>query len=105
MTMLPASRGATWRGDEDAQSTGAVSTTLQTRGKGKRGLPPTSGYLLSARDSCYCRVQGTCCKSVVQMLIKLIPAFMCLADKVGCWCSKFRLEKNNSDGVGPWLRG
>lgn len=74
-------------------------------GKGKRGLPLTSGHLLSARDSRHCRGQGTRCKGAVQMLIKLIPAFMCLADKVGCWCSKFRLEKNNADGVGPWLRG
>lgn len=77
--------------DGDAQSRGAVNTTLQMLGKGKRGLPLTSEYLLFAQDSHDCCVQGTRCSSVVRMLIKLIPAFMCLVDKAGWRCSKFRL--------------
>lgn len=76
-------RASTQSGDEDEQSTGAVNTTLQTWGKGKCGLPLTPGYLLPACDSQHCRVQGTRCGSVVRIWIKLIPAFMCLADKTG----------------------
>lgn len=76
---------------------GAASTALPPLRKRKCGLPLTSVWLLSARDSHHCHIQGTLCSRVVWMLIKLIPAFMCLADKAGWQCSKFRL-------VGSYLR-
>lgn len=112
-------------GMHEAWGTGAAITALPTLRKRKSGLPLTSMCLLSAHDSHHCRIQGTLWSRVAWMLIKLMPAFMCLADKAGWQCSKFRLIRSSlrrqtqtepcwgilwqhlcsQNGIGPWQMG
>lgn len=72
-------KGSTQSGIRSAWGTGAARTTLPTLRKRRSELTLVSVCLLSARDSHHCHIQGTLCSTVVWMLIKPSPAFMCLA--------------------------